>query len=97
MSRSTVVALGVALWVGAGVLTAWSEESVPPTRSSRAPRAKPASPTLMRAKPTGALNAKLDQVMANDQQILARFDAIMEELRIVKIRVLRAPQGGTPR
>ncbi len=29
---------------------------------------------------------KLDQILQNQQEILQRFDAIMEELRIIKIR-----------
>ncbi len=32
------------------------------------------------------LETKLDQVLANQQTILQKFDAVMEELRIIKVR-----------
>ena len=39
------------------------------------------------AKPeTRALEKKIDQVLANQQLILQKLDAMMEELRIVKVR-----------
>lgn len=56
------------------------------------------TPTF-RSSRTSAPNpfgAKLEQIEANDQRILAKFDEIMEEVRIVKIRVLRAPQTPPP-
>ena len=61
-------------------------------RSSRPPRALRAS--VKTARPTAVAQqweAKLEQVIQNDQQILARFDAIMAELQVVKIRATRRP------
>ncbi len=37
-------------------------------------------------KSTDPVEQKLDQILQNQQEILQRFDAIMEELRIIKIR-----------
>ncbi len=34
------------------------------------------------------LEAKLDEVIANQQQIIQKFDAVMEELRVIKVRTL---------
>lgn len=34
-----------------------------------------------------ALEEKLEQVLANQQTILQKFDALMEEMRIIKVRV----------
>jgi hypothetical protein len=36
---------------------------------------------------------KLDQAIANDEVILSRFDAIMSEVDIVKVRALRRPEA----
>ena len=38
---------------------------------------------------TAAIEKKLDQILANQQTILLRFDAVMEELRIIKVRATR--------
>ena len=38
---------------------------------------------------TTAIDKKLDQILANQQTILSRFDAVMEELRIIKVRSTR--------
>ena len=53
-----------------------------------------ATPTFRssRAGTHDPLGAKLEQIEDNDQRILARFDDVMEEMKIVKIRVLRQPQ-----
>ena len=40
-----------------------------------------------------AVEQKLDQAIQNDAAILGRFKAIMDEVEIVKIRVLRRPQS----
>ena len=42
--------------------------------------------------PHGLLEEQLQQIADNDQQILAKFASIMDEMKIVKIRVLRQPQ-----
>ena len=38
---------------------------------------------------TAALERKLDQVLATQQTIIARLDAMTEELRIIKVRATR--------
>ena len=42
--------------------------------------------------PHSLLEGQLQQIADNDQQILAKFASIMDEMKIVKIRVLRQPQ-----
>ncbi len=39
------------------------------------------------------LDEKLDRILANEEQILKKFDEIMEELRIIKVRA--SIRGGT--
>jgi hypothetical protein len=48
------------------------------------------------SKASRQLQAKLDQIQANDQAILAKVDAILQELQIVKLRVLRRPTVPPP-
>ena len=43
-----------------------------------------------------AVESKLDQVTQNDEAILSRFGAIMDELNTVKVRVLRPPRNPNP-
>jgi hypothetical protein len=38
-----------------------------------------------------AIERKLDQVAQNDETILDRFDALTQEMAVVKTRVLRSP------
>ena len=47
-----------------------------------------------KAKPvlSPAAEKKLDQAMENDAAILSRFEAIMSEVEVVKVRALRKPQ-----
>ena len=47
-----------------------------------------------KAKPvlSPAAEKKLDQAIDNDAVILSRFDAIMSEVEIVKVRVIRKPE-----
>lgn len=71
------------LFVAPAAVPADEASTTPTFRSSRASVHDP-------------LGAVLDQIEANDQRILAKFDEIMEEVRIVKIRVLRAPQTPPP-
>ena len=88
--RHQVTAAGLALAVGVGMLVGaavvWSasdgEES---SRSSRAPRAA-ASNERESALKTSAIEAKLDEILSGQEAILGKFDAVMEELRIIKIR-----------
>ena len=38
------------------------------------------------AKKSGGVDKKLDEILANQETIFKRFDQVMEELRIIKIR-----------
>ncbi|MBI2495180.1 MAG: hypothetical protein HYW10_01210 [Candidatus Omnitrophica bacterium] len=57
----------------------------------------PASQTTRKAAGTSSgskdrdaqLMKKLDQILANQQTILQKFDAVMEELRIIKVRTTK--------
>lgn len=69
--------------LGAGLLAAAS-----------AAQALTGAETTDRAKESASVDAasiekKLDQILANQQAILSRFDAVMEELRIIKVRATR--------
>ena len=76
--------LGLALVVSLGT---WLQTGTPAegqSRSSRRP-ARGAEETSEKVD-TAKLEAKLDQILENQDQILKRFDDVMEELRIVKVR-----------
>ena len=86
--------MALAVVVGLAAAGALAQaETAPATRSTRAPRRPAAKPAPVSAKPIAALERQAEHALANDQQILARFDAIMSELQAVKIRVLRKPQN----
>ena len=89
------LALVAVLAAGLGVLPPGgraAEEPEPSDRSSRPRRAANASSKSPASRAaTSSLDAKLEQVIQHDQQILAKFDAIMAELQIVKIRATRRP------
>ena len=61
------------------------EETAP--SSARASRS-PGKGTRENAKETESsrMEKKLDEILANQTAILQRFDAVMEELRIIKVR-----------
>ena len=40
-----------------------------------------------------AVESKLEQVMQNNEQILARFTRVIEEAQVLKVRVLRRPKN----
>lgn len=93
-SRGVLLALvcAGAFWVVASLSRA-AEEETAPTHSTRAGRTT--TPQMAdtnrstRTSDTGRaarVEAKLDQVLANQERILARLDEVMEELKIVKIR-----------
>ena len=94
VSRRVILLTAAALsgmWAMVGITRA--EEEVAPTRSSRSggSASTRAADTgrSSRAPETGAtarVEAKLDQVLANQEQIMARLDQVLEELKIVKIR-----------
>ena len=69
----------VAGFVGlAVVLGLWATTTLAKEAASKTPSGK--EPSLAQVED------KLDQILANQQTILGRFDAVMEELRIVKVR-----------
>lgn len=71
---------GALLWVGAmGFERSLQAQDEPSTESE-----KPLSP---------AVEQKLNQALQNDEAILGRFQAVMDEVEIVKVRVLRQPQA----
>lgn len=72
MRRLSLLGLGLAGVVTAGLVAQWAGAQ---EVSRRAP-----DPSL------SALEKKLDQVLANQALILQRFDAVMDELRVVKVR-----------
>ena len=56
-------------------------------RASAAPNETSAAPAgVLSPEDAARLNARLDQIAETDQQIAGRFDQIMQELQIVKIR-----------
>ena len=79
----TVVAaagvFGLGVWSGSA-----AEES--PSKSSRSSRASSATKAQEDGSEIAGLEKKLDEILANQQTILSKFDAIMEELRIIKVR-----------
>ena len=78
-------AMGALLWTSAmGFGRSLLAEDEPSLAGRKGENAVPAlSP---------AVESKLDQVAQNDEQILSRFTNIMEELQVLKVRVLRRPQ-----
>ena len=87
--RTPLLRALAALLVGLG----WAISTAAENQRRLRPRVSPQSPAAATASQVVPLSAKLDQAMQNDQRILARFDEIMAELQVVKIRVLRRPQN----
>ena len=100
MSRSIssiawlAILCGSVLWGSAGSSRAATEEEVP-TRSSHSTATRTStsrsadSTRSTRTSETGRearIEAKLDQILANQDQMFAKLDQIIEELKIVKIR-----------
>ena len=76
---------GIALVVVTILLSWQGLEAAHAQTSRRAIKARAsATPSHMER-----VNRKFQEVLANQDQILQKFDAVMEELRIVKIRVSR--------
>ena len=58
-----------------------------PAQHRNAPRASPYMTTTPKKKDnTATLEKKLDEILQNQQALLKKFDAVMEELRIIKVR-----------
>ncbi len=74
-------ALGAALGLS---LSSGSFAEDAPDRASRGDRPLSAAPSKETSSKT--TDEKLDQLLATQQSILRQFDAVLEELRIVKIR-----------
>ena len=100
-SRAVVAAglailCGIAPWWGRVINAKAAEEEEVPTRSTRSTTHATASRSADTSRSSRAassdsgrearIEAKLDQILANQEQILAKLDAVMEELKIVKIR-----------
>ena len=90
MTLCIILCVG-AFWMRTNLSRA--EEEAVPTRSNRSshPAASQGSDTnrSTRTSETGGaarIEAKIDQVLANQERILARLDDVMKELQIVKIR-----------
>ena len=82
----------LALGILAGLLYVWAQVSSaiePPTegRSSRA--ASKTGSTSSGGGKEAQILSRLDEILANQRAILEKFDAVMEELRIIKIRATR--------
>lgn len=74
---------GIALGAfGQAMLQAEEPVAGPKTRTVR-----PVAPGVTKAE-FAALEKKVDQILQNQQAMFQRFDAVMEELRIVKVRAL---------
>jgi len=75
--------LGLALVL---VMGAWlAADALAVERSSRTSRTSTQA-TSGSGSESAKIAAKLDQILANQETILKRFDDVMEELRIVKVR-----------
>ena len=77
----------IGLGIGFGVclslaVTSMAEETSRATRSVLGGAASGGSS----ASSNAGLEKKLDQILANQETILQRFDQVMEELRIIKVR-----------
>ena len=74
--------LGTAIGLG----TIWCAGTTTFAEHAAAPAPAPSETPTRSAPEEAHLAALLDQVAENDQQILARLDAMMSELQIVKTR-----------
>ncbi len=92
-SRSLVIVLTIGLSVSLWSIAASSADE-PSDRASRSrTRSSVASADQSNQSKEKDQNAqierKLDEILSNQQTILQRFDAVMEELRIIKVRATR--------
>ena len=85
--RGWAIVAGLLL-AAAGVARALAEEAAPTTssRTSHAAAAPASRSTSAGAVTPKMLEAKLDEILDNQQKILKRLDEVMAELQIVKIR-----------
>lgn len=73
--------LGIGLWIQMGTAAEGQSQS---TRRSSATSAEGAEAKA--EVDTKKLEAKLDRILDNQERMFQRFDEVMEELKIVKIR-----------
>ena len=89
-TRHQMTAAGLALAVGAGMLlgaaAVWSADAADASRSSRPSRAGTAKTAAAGDLDLSDIEEKLDEILSGQQAILKKFDAVMEELRIIKVR-----------
>ena len=82
-SRFAWVLLGFVLWViGMGQ----GAQALEDQRTASAPVKKSIAAAESSRKAKDSSDQKLDQILANQEQILRRFDKVMEELAVIKIR-----------
>ena len=81
VSWSQVSWLALALAAGAWMMAQTQAAEQPQSRRSKASDSAPTS-----SRTDGKIESKLDEILANQEKILKRFDDVMEELRIVKVR-----------
>jgi hypothetical protein len=74
----TTLWITLAAVVGGFSGVVFSEEEVPTSRSTRSSKSSSGS--------NANLEKKLDEILAKQETILQKFDTVMEELRIIKVR-----------
>lgn len=79
-TRQAMILLGVGIALSLVTGELFSQEP------SGAKSAKPATSSSRSKEKDAQIEQKLDQILANQQAILQKFDAMMEELRIIKVR-----------
>ena len=98
-SRLVMWLVGVGLMIAGGVglsqavaaddgeASPTQQPAVHVTRSNVSSTSSAATSSSSSGGPSHAkLEQKLNEILANQQEILKRFDAVMEELRVIKVR-----------
>ena len=80
------IAAGLSLW-------SWTMTSMAKEAARAASSKNTATESDVNSKDLARIEEKLDQVLANQQTILQKFDEVMEELRIVKVRATMTRGG----
>lgn len=85
------IGLGVCLWSAAGSRAYEEEGAAKPAEAVKASRSVLGSGAKqtesgVSSQAKNSLEKKLDEILANQKTILQRFDQVMEELRIIKVR-----------
>ena len=82
-----LVGIGIGLGMASHPVFSQEEHAVP-DRSTKATTTKPASKSSGGGTKDSQIERKLDQILSTQQDILSKFDAVLEELRIIKVRTL---------